>query len=63
MLSFAGFEALHPEGEFSFGSVEEISSCQEFLTYLTNIPPNTDNQYRDNYINRLLYLPAVYITL
>ena len=57
MLSFAGFEALHPEGEFSFGSVEEISSCQELLTYLTNIPPNTDNQYRDNYIiNRLLYL-------
>ena len=52
---------MHPKGEFSLGSMEEISSCQELLTYLTDIPPNTDNQYSDNCnIDRLLYLPAVY---
>ena len=52
---------MHPKGEFSLGSVEEISSCQELLTYFTDIPPNTDNQYSDNCnIDRLLYLPAVY---
>ena len=54
MLLFVGFEAVLPEGEFSFGSVEEISSCQELLTYLTSIPPNTDNQYSDNY-SKIVY--------